>query len=442
MKQLCIVFLAALVVVVSCQKNSSHGTGGLIGGLSPASEVSKYLKDSLGAASFDSLDFGRAVTDTYDTGRSYYVRVPWRGLELAKRFVLVRTDGAYRPIKAGVFSIGVDSIATDVLPSAFGFYGKIEKSHLNGSVEYRSPVTGGFIHAFHPIRRVVPLEAAVTNDPAELPEIIIYAPDPDNGYDISLELLLDEGGSGGGTSGGSGYSSASGGGSGSAGSSSTSTSSYALSELNELQASKPGIDLSLYFECFGNVPDNSATTYQASLLVKVPNPANPGIMWDPGQTDGVGHTFIQLTKTNGKNSVTQIIGFYGEGGPYAVVTALGYSVPSKMVDNSGHPYNAKLTAGLTSSQFSYLLNELEVDAKNSYNLSSYNCTTYALDAFNMVLPVDLNPPFLAIPGQLPGQTPNGLFEELQAMGSAPAANVSVSVSSAVLTAGSGKGACD
>ena len=436
-KHLSVYFILVTLVIISCRKDGSRSVTGTIGGLSPLAAVSHYLKDSLSAAAFDSLDFTHSAIDTYDSGQTYYIRVPSLGMALAKAFVLLRTDSLYRPLKAARFEVRVDSFASDVLPSAFGFFGSIRKSWLNGSEAYHSPVNRGYILALHPAKRVIPQDEPASTPVVELPEIIIYAPDPDDGYDLSLALILDDG-SGSGSS--SGYSSSSGGG-GSASGSASSSNSYANSELKELQASNPAIDLSRFFDCFSNVPDNSATTYQASLLVKVPNPANPNVMWDPTQADGVGHTFIQLTKSNGTNTVTQIIGFYGVGGGYAVATALGMTVPSKMVDNSGHPYNAKLTASLSGSQFSYLLNELEVDANNSYNLSSYNCTTYALDAFNTVLPVSLDPPSMAIPGQEPGETPNGLFEEMQDLpGNIP--NVSVSISNTPLTAGDSKGACD
>lgn len=430
-----ITICAVLLAAASCQKSSkvTLPSGIEIGSLRA------YLQDSLAAPSFDSLDFQHSVIDTYDSGRTYYVRVPSLGIDLAKKFVLLRTDSLYRPLKAACFEIKVDSFASDVLPSAFGFFGSIRKSHLNGSVAYNSPVSRGYIQALHPAKRVIPLDEATDADVVELPEIIIYAPDPDGGYDVSLDLLMDDGGGAGG-GGTAGYSSSSGGGGSVSGSASLSN-SYAYSEIYELQAGNPAIDLSQFFVCFGNVPDNNATTYQASLLVKVPNPANPNVMWIPGLADGVGHTFIQLTKTSGTNSVTQIIGFYGEGGGYIAATALGFSVPSKIVDNSGHPYNAKLTASLSSSQFSYLLNELGDDAKNSYNLSSYNCTTYALDAFNTVSPVDLDPPYMSIPGQEPGETPNGLFEVLQAL-PASGPGWTVSISSTPLTAADGKGACD
>ena len=403
-------------------------------------QAEAFLKDSPSSPMYDSLDFDRVELTTPDSGANYFVRVPFTGVDLAQRFVLVKTNSAYLPVEGTVIKIHLDSIAKDVFPPTLGFYGSIQKSFLNGTEVYHSAVNGGYIQVLHlPGRTTDFLALEDDEEYVELPEIIIYAPDDGDSYGPAMyyfESMVGGGGGGGGST--SGYFPAGGGGGGSA---SSSASSYATSELNELQAAKPGIDLQQYFNCFDNVPSDANTTYSAALLVKVPSTSNPNVMWDPTQADGVGHTFIELTKTNGTTSYTQYIGFYGQGGLYGAETALGFSVPSKMVDNSGHPYNAKLTVNLSGTQFSQMLTDLQSYSMAKYNLSSYNCTTYALSAFDNVLPNDLTVPPMAIPGQAVGDTPNGLFIALEGL-PANGPQGQVSISSAPQTAGTGHGPCD
>jgi hypothetical protein len=398
-------------------------------------QTSEMLKDSLSKTSFDSLDFSHAQILSFDTGTTYYIRIPSIGFDISKKFILIRTGKAYQPTAAARLVIAEDSIAKDAVPVSLGFYGSITKTFLNGTVAFHSAVNGGYIQALHSSQRVTYVMAA-DEEPIELPEIVIYAPDDgDDGEGEYYDLISIIGGGGGSV--GGGYAASGGGGGGSAAGSSSS-----FTAVNLLLATTPGIDLQRYFNCFDNVPSDANTTYTASLLVKVPNTSNPSVMWDPTQADGVGHTFIELTKTNGTTSITQYIGFYGQGGVlYSTEAALGFSVPSKLVDNSSHLYNAKLSINLSGDQFSQLLNDLQSYSMAKYNLSSYNCTTYGLSAFNNVLPTPLNPPAMAIPGQAVGDTPNGLFITMESM-PANGPDGQVSISSAPQTAGSGHGPCN
>jgi hypothetical protein len=425
--------VAGLCIVCACQKQNRPIQPLISSQSVPLTQVEQYLKDSLPTSTYDSLSFASTITTSNDTGRTYFMRVPFKGTPITDRFILIHTNQAYAPVKAAAIQITKDSTPASIIPSALSFYGTIRKSYLNGTLDYASSINGGYIQVLHTPKKVT-LDEALDEQAIELPEIVIYAPDDD--YDASFDLILDDGG-GGGFDGYSPAASALGGGAGA-----TSVGSYSLSEANEIQAAKPAIDLTAYFDCFNNVPNTAATTYSASLLVKVPDPTDPDIMWDPTQADGVGHTFMELTKSDGITTITQYIGFYGQGGvAYSAETAIGFSVPSKMVDNSGHPYNASLTVSLSGGQFADLLTSLQSYSMAKYNLSSYNCTTYALSAFNTVLPTALNPSPMAIPGQVAGDTPNGLFALMQTM-PANGPDGQVAISNAPQTAGAGHGPCN
>lgn len=432
-------FAVLPILLVACSKKSRTLT---VPGTNPLSiEAAKsYLRDSVPKDQFDSLEFDRSLTNKADSTSEYFLRVPFRGFSPGRRFMLVRMDSTFKPVKAFGFDIQRDSTGQDSsVPAAFGFNGRIQKRFLNGILQYSSSIVGGYITAVH-AQKPVQVDMMEADDPyIELPEIVIYAPNED--YYVSYDLIIDDGGGGYGGGGFTGYTSSGAGGGGSAGGAGSS-SSYSLSEVNELQASKAAVDLTKDFDCFDNVPTARGTEYSASLMVRVPNPGDPDVMWDPTQTSGVGHVFIQLTKSFGSESVTQILGFYGQGGVlYSSETALGFSVPSKIVDNSGHPYNATLTLNLTSDQFEEILSNMQNYSMAKYNISSYNCATYALSVFNGILPTPLEPPSMSIPGQVPGDTPNGLFKLLQTM-PADGPDGQVAISKSTLVAGQGNGPCN
>lgn len=418
--------LVALVFIIACKKTplapSSKSSGLDLSG------VRALLKDSLQTATFDSLDFSRTVIATRDTGKTYLVRVPLKGVPVTRRFFLVRTNGSMIPQLAMGLEIQRFTFATDSASNPYSFSGSIKKTWLNGTMVYTSAVNGGFIEALHS-KEVTIMEA---DEPyVELPEIIIYAPDQD--YYADWDAILDDGGG----AGGIGYSSSaptSTLGSGSAGAAAVNSASFDVA--TELQASRPAINLKSYLACFDPIVDPGAT-YTATLCVRIPNPGNPNIMWNP-LTGNVGHTFIELSKTSEATTITQYLGFYAACGICAVT---GNLVNSKMVDNQGHPYDAKLTVSLTSEQFTTLTNQMVSNSELDYALGLYNCTNYAVNALNMVLPTPINVPDMTIPGQDPGMTPNGLYKALATLPvSGPDGNVAIY--SGDQTAGTSHGPCN
>ncbi|MBN8832945.1 MAG: hypothetical protein ABS68_07940 [Niastella sp. SCN 39-18] len=117
-----------------------------------------------------------------------------------------------------------------------------------------------------------------------------------------------------------------------------------------------------------------------------------------------GHTFLTLTKTNGTQSISQSVGFYpiGSGGnPFNPNATGGF----KNNGDPKHEYNASIQANnISASQFSFVMTNLLNHENDTYNIYTNNCTSVALNAFNLLIsPKIICEPFVVkIPGN---QTP-------------------------------------
>lgn len=171
-------------------------------------------------------------------------------------------------------------------------------------------------------------------------------------------------------------------------------------------------------DCFNNVPTNSNTSYSVKICADIPVNSNPDYYLTVSIQPEPGHVFLELTKTNGANSVTQTIGFY----PNSQMKASSQvSVESRMFDNDGHPYDASLLKMLNESQFNLMLDAANIYSKNDYQMTGFNCTQYALDVFNVAAGTLSIAPSLAylpsnnggtpIPFSL-GRTPNGVYKKI------------------------------
>ena len=213
--------------------------------------------------------------------------------------------------------------------------------------------------------------------------------DPDDGYSWTESggceySFLPEGGGGGGT----GSSTSVGGGGGSSG-----TAGGGLLPLRPANATymiPPGNSVipsvSQYFECFSNV-GGTDHTYTVSICVNQPDPgtrtpwtfqSGVGQSSAAGTPVNVGHTFLILSESSGGTTITRNIGFY----PTSLVWPLGPSSPGAFNNDGSHPYNISGTMQLTNAQFSQILNYIESEniADITYNLNSFNCTTFAINA--------------------------------------------------------------
>jgi len=169
----------------------------------------------------------------------------------------------------------------------------------------------------------------------------------------------------------------------------------------DISDNEPQISLQSLFNCFSQVPDAGAT-YSVKLCVDLP--VN-GVWNAPFNLThkSPGHTFLTLTKTNGTQTISQTVGFYpiGSGGnPINPNATGGFKNNGRPV----HEYNAAINAyNITASQFSMVMNNLLSHENDTYNIFDNNCTTIALNAFNLLIhPKIIVEPFVV---QVPTTTP-------------------------------------
>ncbi|MDP9078823.1 MAG: hypothetical protein M3O71_15445 [Bacteroidota bacterium] len=170
----------------------------------------------------------------------------------------------------------------------------------------------------------------------------------------------------------------------------------------------PGINPKAFMECFGNVPDNGATM---KVTVYVQEPF-PGTSFNIGP-NSVGHVAIGLTKTNGSNSVTQVVGFYPDATGISRIQA-----PSKVVNNGGDlDYNVSISYTVTATNFNNIINYVANPPK-LYDLSDLNCTTFVYNACQkgaITLPDPYNTVGLGITDPETAMTPAGLGNSIEAL---------------------------
>jgi hypothetical protein len=178
----------------------------------------------------------------------------------------------------------------------------------------------------------------------------------------------------------------------------------------------PGIDLTKYFKCFTYIPDQGAT-YSVTLCADIPVDNNSGALLTSNLHPG--HTFLILTKTNGIVSLSQSFGFYPQN---SISSALQSFVSSKIGDDgaASHEYDASIIMPNISQLDFQTVEHMAVNLANSqlYSVSNFNCTNYALQAFNSIRvnnPIAVSDWKGAYTGINFGTTPNGLYETLVGM---------------------------
>lgn len=420
------------------------------------------LKDSLSIGDFNALDFRSAVQTRVDSIGMYALRIPFKEKSITTDFVVVKTTAAGKIEKGKI--IHLEGKATEFgtgIIKRRRFDGNILISSLDRHLVIKSAINNGYIEAFLPsIDQSNEVNSAYTTpDPyVELPEVIIVSTYPSGGgidwstY-ISLAGLYDDGYSAGyyssytGGGGGGGGSTSSGGGSttGTGGSEPYPIPQDQVIKVDvELQDTDPAIDIAKYMKCFSNIPDAGATA-TIEIFVDIPVNSDPGKIfnWDLGSP---GHSFIQLKKQNGGQSVMQNIGFYPVNGFKTVLRP--EPVAGKFVNNNGHEYNASYKVNLTAAQLKVAVTTiLNLSTFKKYDIDEYNCTDFALEVFNKTVSTTqtLQIPKYFIPGGATPSgtnTPQGLYRtlnKLKILGGPEAANIIVPV---VGWVGQGKGPCD
>ncbi len=133
--------------------------------------------------------------------------------------------------------------------------------------------------------------------------------------------------------------------------------------------------LKSFIDCFGTISDNGAK-YKISISTDVPIDRYPW-MYALNLELSPGHVFITLTKSNPitGGEISQNIGFYPS------VPSLS-TIPSILVDDEMHPYNAQYSIEVNSLEFQNALNNASTFSTHEYNFYNFNCATFALGVFN------------------------------------------------------------
>jgi hypothetical protein len=454
------------IIFFSCKKQSQEpGSANTI----PAdylARVKSYLQNNLSPGDYSNLDFGSGSISR-QTG-NWYLRLGFSDKKPKKDFLLLQTDSLGDSSQARIIHLEKEELANN--PAVFN--GSISIQTLQHELVLSLPVSNGWIEALHPVifsKPILKSEAAssVGTDiiPApwqELPEVVVVGYIPSGAgisYSDWMSFASILNGAGGSTGAGSGAGSGSGSGPGSGGgvytavyspiggSSGTSGGNSASSQNNNLiiyyeaSPSKPAIDVQAWMKCFAGIPDVGSQC-SVSIFADLPVNDDPNLFfnWYSGNT---GHAFLQLTKTNAGQSISQLIGFTAVK-PLAALVSNG-AVAGKIVDNGGHKYNASLTMHVNPQQFGTELKEIEyLSGTISYSIENYNCVDFALQAINAIRGGSpLSIPKYPIPGQLGiSNTPEGLYKLLTGMKAAGGVEAGNILSGVVLNAGSSHGPCN
>jgi hypothetical protein len=371
-------------------------------------------------------------------------------------FVLLKTNAEGNCLDGRIIHLSRDDENEVSGRNPFSFNGSITISSLNRKSVLSSSIVNGYILEFLTDNQLAGIAAATTVAPSYfLPNVLVYAKRHTDGRGgssletmVNFQSLLSEvGGSnygsnyynpiynyGGGSSGGNG--------SGNYNSSGPyrHTENAVAEPYSEPVLEKPvvvdfervehfpAIEIEKYLKCFASVPDNGATC-SIEILADIPVDSDPNKLFN-WQTESPGHTFIQIKKTNGSQSVVQNIGFY----PVSnwKVTLTPAPIEGKIADNGEHEFNASLKMNLSSEDLKSVLNKIHYLSRFiKYDIDEYNCTDFALDVFNEVRTNKLTIPLYEIPGGMAAagtSTPHGLYNQLKAMKKAngpEAANINI-----------------
>jgi hypothetical protein len=427
------------LVVFSCKKESTSSVspGPWIPSSAYLSNVNAYLKTNLADSDYASVDFNNSIISKQPAG--WFLRIAFLHKLISRDFVLLQTDSIGN-VSGGKFVHILRDTAVQKV-----FNGTIATESIYHSEKHSSVIENG----------TKVLELAPSDDPDDddsklpdpcpdcLPEVVVigYAPSGGGGgggisYSdyLSLTSLIGNGNnpvpvSPGGTYSGI-YSPLNGtvpGGSSPGGNAPNPKQSVDVTINYETYASKPGIDVNAYMKVFSTIPD-AGSTCSVTIYTDLPVDDNPSYIFNI-LTGATGHCFIQLTKTNGTQTVTQIIGKTTS----KALAVLAFPVAGKIVDNGLHKYNASLTMNITPAQLTAEINAvIAIGNTPSYNMWENNCVDYALGILNLVRPgIPLNVGLSIDPSTDEAyQTPQSLYIALQNLKSAngpDAANITMDV---------------
>jgi hypothetical protein len=326
--------------------------------------VAAGLKGSMLQSIFSELNFKGAVLSRVDSIDLYILRVPLSGKNLAREFVLLQTTREGGIIKGRMIQLNKE---TSGVP--YEYNGAITIRTLNGTILTTSSVKNGYITAFKAQPKAQRTTSLLPPQYQELPEVVVVASYSSSGMSYSdwacLQTLLD-----GGSSSGYYYSldgaSPGGGGTSSGGTSGGSSDGGSVTSEGGIQLDSPisidyenqdvlaPIDIQKYINCFNNIPDVGANC-SIEIFVDIPVDSDPAKLFN-FESSSPGHTFIQIKKSNGSQSVLQNIGFYPYNGLKTAIT--NAPMKGKFVDNSEHEFNASLKMDLSPENFRSTITEI------------------------------------------------------------------------------------
>jgi hypothetical protein len=181
----------------------------------------------------------------------------------------------------------------------------------------------------------------------------------------------------------------------------------------ETQDVNAPIDVQKFINCFNAIPD-AGSTCSIEIMADIPVDSDPNKIFN-FDSKSPGHTFLNIKKSNGSQSVSQNIGFYPASGWKTILT--NAPIDGKFVDNGQHEYNAGFKLSITPAQLQSALMEMLRDRNSKYDIDNYNCTDWALDVFNAA-GGNFQIPLYDIPGNYPStgtRMPNGVYNKLLQM---------------------------
>jgi hypothetical protein len=438
---------ALLVTLFSCKKEIITNTSNHL-----LSNIQQQLKDSISATDFTQLNFNESLITKYGEKGNVFLRIPFKDTNTGNYFILLKIEADEH------FSSGKIIDISSTGGAGTQYNGHINIYSLQRNLQTASAIENGYIKSFHPVENssllnVVPVKTKT------LPEIVIVRTmsplvenfSSSNWYSLESFFYGTGGGGGGGLGGSSGgayYSNSypSVGGSRSSGgrSGSIPVADDPIYIDFEPVESLTAIDLKKYLQCFSNIPDAGATC-TIKILTDIPVDTDPNSSFD-WENGSPGHTFLQLTKQNGTQTVQQNIGFYPVTGWKSGLTPA--PVKGKFVDNSYHEYNASFIMPLTPENFNSMLVHIQYLANFiKYDIDEYNCTDFALEVFNYKRGGNqLTIPMYDIPGgnaPFGTATPQGLYQKLKSLKKdqgAEGANIAIPGYKGF--AGASKGSCN
>ncbi len=403
-------------------------------------KIKNSLKDSISKTDFSTLDFNKISKSNDVRTEDYFLRVRFKNKKFSDDFILLKTDATGNIVQGKIVHIQLgksEKPDADITIVASSLDRKDIRyvSNANRKKKDNTSKSKSNISTRSNVSSLLAEEQPVGEQ--DLPDVVVTGyiyDDPMPYYWYSFDDILGTG-SGGGGSYTYGSADVHGGGGGIVYPDETINIQYE-------NADQPPIDITKYIKCFSLLPDQGST-YKLSIYSDIPVNNDAYKLFD-FSTGDCGHTFLQLTKTNGTTTIQQNIGFYPESGWKSIEA--NSPVTSKLVDNAGHEFNASLTVNIDATHFQTALNEIQYYGKAKYDIDNFNCTDFALNVFNSAAPLYLEIPAYHIPGGMYGElsnTPQGLYNELSSLSkSGGYAGGQIAIPGVAGYTGSSHGACN